>query len=164
MQRLCTVLIALLVLSAGPTHAVTGGDPAPAFVLPDAKNTKVELAALRGKVVYVDFWASWCVPCRESFPWMNEMQRKYGQQGLQIVAINVDVQRKEADQFLSKYPAGFTVLFDTEGNIAKSYAVKVMPSAYLIDKDGRISARHLGFRDAKKAEVETQIKQLLGVK
>lgn len=164
MQRLCTVLIALLALAAGPATAVTTGEPAPGFVLPDAKNTKVELAALRGKVVYVDFWASWCVPCRESFPWMSEMQRKYGAQGLQIVAINVDVQRKEADQFLSKYPAGFTVLFDTEGSIAKSYAVKVMPSAYLIDKDGRVSARHLGFRDAKKAEVETQIKQMLGVK
>ena len=83
------------------------GQPAPAFALPNAKGDTFVLERMRGKVVYVDFWASWCGPCRRSFPWMNEMQQKYGEQGLVIVGVNVDKKRSDADRFLAQLPATF---------------------------------------------------------
>ncbi len=92
--------------------AVALGEAAPAFALPNAAGQNVDLDKLRGSVVYVDFWASWCGPCKRSFPWMNEMTRKYGPKGLTIVAINVDKKREDAEKFLKVAPAEFTVVYD----------------------------------------------------
>ena len=83
--------------------AVGAGDPAPSFALPTAGGETIALEKLRGRVVYVDFWASWCGPCRRSFPWMNEMQQKYGARGFTIVGINVDKKRADAERFLQQY-------------------------------------------------------------
>ncbi|HEY4139189.1 MAG TPA: TlpA disulfide reductase family protein, partial [Casimicrobiaceae bacterium] len=95
--------------------ALEVGEQAPSFALPTAAGDTVRFEGLRGKAVYVDFWASWCGPCRQSFPWMNEMQRRDGSQGLSIVAINVDRKRDDATRFLSEVPADFTVLYDAPG-------------------------------------------------
>ena len=96
-------------LFIGAVSAKDVGKPAPAFDLPAAGAQKVRLADLKGRVVLVDFWASWCAPCKQSFPWMNEMQAKYGPKGLTIVGINVDKKREDADKFLTGTPAKFTV-------------------------------------------------------
>src|SRR5581483_7906899 len=85
--------------------AVAVGEAAPAFALPSAQGSTVALADLRGKVVYVDFWASWCGPCKRSFPWMNELAQRYGKDGLAIVAVNVDKKRSDAERFLATTPA-----------------------------------------------------------
>src|SRR5437899_7990668 len=100
------------------------GDAAPAFALPSAAGETVTLDQLHGKVVYVDFWASWCAPCRRSFPWMNAMKRLYGGKGLAIVAVNVDKKRADAERFLAETPAEFTVLYDAQGATPAAYAVK----------------------------------------
>src|SRR5512139_2100825 len=92
---LATAAIVAALLFAGRAGAVEPGAPAPALALPDAQGATVALDRLRGRVVYVDFWASWCAPCKRSFPWMNELQRRYGAQGLAIVAINVDKRRED---------------------------------------------------------------------
>ena len=134
--------------------------PAPDFELP-TKTGSVSLQSLRGQVVYVDFWASWCKPCRKSFPWMNALQGKYGDKGLQIVAVNVDSDPQQVTRFLEKYPADFVVAYDADGKVASQYQVKGMPSSYLIDKQGNIHAQHIGFREEDKASVESQIKRLL---
>src|SRR2546427_1432439 len=123
----CSALVSTLAAAVGV------GERAPPFALPTAAGDTVALAQLRGKVVYVDFWASWCGPCRRSFPWMNAMNRKYGAQGLAIVAINVDKKRADAERFLAQIPAEFTVVFDAPGAVPAAYAVKGMPSSYLID-------------------------------
>ncbi len=117
---------------------------APDFSL-DGRGAQVNLSALRGKYVYLDFWASWCAPCKKSFPWMGALQQRFGAAGLQVVAINVDTRRSDADQFLAAMPAAFTVAFDPTGATPKKYAIKGMPSSVLIDPAGKIIATHTGF-------------------
>jgi len=119
------------------------------------------LAPISGKVVWVDFWASWCVPCRRSFPWLNTMHRKYREQGLEIIAVNLDKERALADGFLAEVPAEFSLRFDPAGNLAKEFAVQSMPSSYLLAADGTVLASHFGFRTADAAEYERTIQEAL---
>jgi thiol-disulfide isomerase/thioredoxin len=159
-MRLPTLLLAAVLL-APIAHAAEPGEAAPAFSLPTAKGDAVALDKLRGKVVYVDFWASWCGPCRRSFPWMSEMQQKYGTRGLVVVGINVDKKRADADRFLAQTPAGFTVVYDEAGAAPSAYGVKSMPSSYLIDAQGKITFVERGFLDEHKAELEQRIAALV---
>jgi thiol-disulfide isomerase/thioredoxin len=114
----------------------------------------------RGKVVLLDFWASWCEPCRHSFPWLNEMQAKYGDR-LVVIGVNVDSERAEANRFLAQVPAHFQVIYDPAGELAARYDVMGMPSSYLFDTSGTLVDKHLGFRKALRAEREAQLRKLL---
>jgi len=142
------------------TFATAHAAPAPDFSLP-TKAGSVSLQTMRGQVVYLDFWASWCKPCRKSFPWMNAMHAKYRDKGLQIIAVNVDSDPEQVKRFLEKYPAEFVIAYDADGKVASQYQVEGMPSAYLIDRQGNIHASHIGFREEDQAAVESQINQLL---
>jgi len=148
-------------LGASPASALEKGATAPQFDL-QGLDGAVKLAKLQGKVVYVDFWASWCGPCRQSFPWMNEMQAKYGARGLQIVGVNVDANTADARQFLTSTPARFAIGFDPQGATPRSYGIKGMPSSVLIGPDGKVLLEHSGFRDADRAELESKIQSALG--
>lgn len=152
-------LLGLLVWQ-GTLQAAVPSRPAPALQV-HTDHGPLDLKQFRGKVVYLDFWASWCKPCRKSFPWMNALQDKYGARGLQIIAVNLDRDRKLVDRFLAAYPARFLIAYDPAGEAARRYQVKGMPSSYLIDADGRIVARHVGFRNKDKAVLEDRIKQLI---
>lgn len=154
-------LAIVLALCAASAQALEKGAPAPQFDL-QGLDGAVKLAKLQGKVVYVDFWASWCGPCRQSFPWMNEMQAKYGARGLQIVGVNVDANSADARQFLAATPARFTIGFDPQGATPRSYGIKGMPSSVLIGPDGKVLLEHSGFRDADRAELEAKIQSALG--
>lgn len=120
-----------------------------------------ELGALRGRVVYLDFWASWCVPCRQSFPWMNELQKRYADRGLTIIAVNLDHERGDADKFLKKLTPAFQVRFDPSGDWAQQFAVRGMPTSVLLDRSGKARFTHIGFRLSEAAGYEQQIQQLL---
>ena len=120
----------------------------------------LDLAQHRGKVVLVDFWASWCEPCRHSFPWLNEMQAKYGER-LVIIGVNVDRERADAKRFLSQVPAQFQLIYDPAGELATQYEVMGMPSSYVFDTSGKLVDKHIGFRKALRAEREAQLRQLL---
>jgi len=133
------------------------GKPAPAFDLPSTTTPNLRLADLKGRVVLVDFWASWCAPCKQSFPWMNDMQAKYGPKGLTIIGINVDKKREDADKFLVGTPAKFTVAFDTTGKVAQSYQPKGMPTSFLIGADGVVRNVHVGFRDSDRDDLELEL-------
>jgi thiol-disulfide isomerase/thioredoxin len=148
-------------LVSGAPRAAVVGAPAPAFALPDVAGQSVTLAGLRGQVVYIDFWASWCGPCRQSFPWMNAMAQKYGAQGLKVVAINVDKKRSDADRFLAQVPAQFTTVFDPAGAVPAAYDVKGMPSAYLVDATGNVVLVEEGFRSETADAMEARIRTLL---
>ena len=139
------------------SHALDAGAPAPGFALPLQDGKVYRLDAARGKVVYVDFWASWCGPCRRSFPWLNAMQAKYGAQGFEVVGVNLDQARADAEQFLAQTPARFRIAFDPAGTSAKEYAVKGMPSSVLVGADGRVVLTHAGFREDERAELEAKI-------
>lgn len=135
-------------------------EKAPDFTL-SGTTGKVHLSALKGRVVYVDFWASWCVPCRKSFPWMNEIQSRFGAKGLTVVAINIDKGEGAAEAFLKDYPPIFKVAFNPSGDVAESYGVWTMPSSYLIDKKGNLRFIHKGFFDEGKDTIVTEIQELL---
>ena len=141
--------IAILSLLAAATVSAGEGDEG------------LDLEQYRGKVVVVDFWASWCVPCRRSFPWMNAMQAKYADDGLAIVAINMDAESEEAATFLRDYPADFEILYDPTGDIAKQFGVIAMPSSYVFDREGNQVARHLGFKVRQQDEYETLLMETL---
>ena len=158
-----TVWLCAIALHAGAAAAGIG-ETAPAFALPTASGDTVALDKLRGRVVYVDFWASWCAPCRRSFPWMNEMQQKYGARGFTIVGINVDKRRADAERFLQQTPAAFTVVYDEAGASPAAFAVKGMPSSYLIDVQGKVVEAENGFHDERKAALEERIRSLLALR
>ncbi|MCP4492469.1 MAG: TlpA family protein disulfide reductase [Gammaproteobacteria bacterium] len=152
-----SLLVMLLLLFSFTLSAATD---VPNIKLPGLHG-EVELAKLSGKVVYLDFWASWCKPCIKSFPWMKTMKIRYQDQGLEIVAINLDKERKLAEAFLKDIEINFEVAFDSTGDTASLYKLRGMPSSFLIGRDGKLYATHVGFRDKDKPKVEAAIKQLL---
>ena len=128
-----------------------------------AADSALQLERYQGSVVLVDFWASWCVPCRRSFPWMNAMQAKYADAGLVILAVNLDQTPADAETFLAKYPAEFEIVYDPMGDLAREFGVEVMPSSFLVGRDGEITDRHAGFKVQKEPEYEAQIKTALNL-
>jgi cytochrome c biogenesis protein CcmG, thiol:disulfide interchange protein DsbE len=121
----------------------------------------LDLARYRGKVILVDFWASWCEPCRHSFPWLNAMQAKYADRGLVVIGVNVDRKRADADRFLQDVPTTFQIVYDPAGTLASQYDLPGMPVSYVIGRNGDVVARHIGFRSNLRAERETEVQQLL---
>ncbi|MCE1273905.1 MAG: TlpA family protein disulfide reductase [Chlorobiales bacterium] len=157
-----TTLILFLAMSAN-AFALGNGDKAPDFSLP-GKQGMVKLSDKAGSVIYLDFWASWCGPCRQSFPWMNQMQAKYKTKGLQVVTVNLDARTDDAMKFLAQNPADFTVAFDSKGQTPKVYGVKGMPTSFLISRNGKILMQHAGFRPDDRQELEKQIQAALDAK
>ena len=145
----------------GTALALTAGQQAPDFELHGQSAVPVKLSSLRGKVVYLDFWASWCGPCRQSFPWMNDMQAKFAARGFQVVAVNLDAKDADAQKFLSETSGKFQIAFDSKGVTPKLYGVKGMPTSYLIDREGRVVSEHAGFNLSKTGELEKQIEKAL---
>lgn len=131
------VLLLLWLLPSAPLRAA-------GFDLPTASGT-VSLDALRGKVVLVDFWASWCGPCRQSFPWLGTMAERYGAKGLVVVAIDLDKDRTLAERFLHELEPPFTVAFDPAGRAAEAFGVETMPSSFLVNRAGQVVYSHAGF-------------------
>jgi thiol-disulfide isomerase/thioredoxin len=118
--------------------------------------------SLKDKVVMVDFWASWCGPCAESFPAMDELQKKYGPQGLVIIAVNVDEKKADMEAFLKKRKISFTVVRDATQKLVEQTGIPTMPSSFLMDADGKVMFVHTGFRGSEtKKKYEQEIESLL---
>jgi thiol-disulfide isomerase/thioredoxin len=124
-------------------------------------DTPLDLHEFRGRVVYLDFWASWCGPCRQSFPWMQTMKSTYEDQGLTVIAVNLDANRAEADKFLNRFRPTFEVRFDPRGDLAELYKVQGMPSSVVIDRHGVVRFTHVGFRPVDGPAYEAQVRELL---
>jgi thiol-disulfide isomerase/thioredoxin len=133
-------------------------------VSPIGETKTVDLSQYKGKVLYVDFWASWCGPCVKSFPFLNEMHGQLKDQGLQVIGINLDENADDAKAFLAKIPASFTVVADASKQCAKDFEVKAMPSSYIIDRKGVIHHVHLGFRPGEADEIREIVGKLLSNK
>lgn len=118
---------------------------------------KTSMASFQGKVLYVDFWASWCIPCKKSFPFMNDISKTYPNDKFQVIAINMDETKADAEKFLQNYPANFTVFTNPDNKLAKTLQLPGLPMAYIVNAQGEIVARHAGFNENKKAK---KIKQL----
>lgn len=150
----------LLISSANLISASISKAPALSF---RTDSGSISIKQLQGKVVYLDFWASWCIPCRKSFPWMNSMHSRYHDKGLVILAVNLDKKSELVEKFLRKYPANFKIAYDPKGESAKKYQVLGMPSSYLIDRQGNIVEKHVGFRDKQTAVFEKSIQDALNI-
>jgi len=133
-----------------------------AFHAPATAEPALDLKQYEGQVVLLDFWASWCVPCRRSFPWMNEMQDKYSEAGLVVIAVNLDNNAIDAAVFLEKYSPHFQIAYDTDRIAAREFGVQAMPSSFLIGRDGGVIDSHLGFKVQKQGEYEVAIVAALG--
>jgi len=125
-------------------------------------STALDLAQYRGKVVLLDFWASWCAPCLESFPWMQQIQQKYSGRGLVVIAVNVDHEPSLAARVLQSRDASFPVIFDPDGQLAQRFHVNNMPSSFYIDRAGNIRYTHPGFRNSDRADAERELAALVG--
>lgn len=121
----------------------------------------LDLSAYRGKVVYVDFWASWCGPCKQSFPWLDNLAREYASRDFVVIGINVDKDRGLADRFLNDFHAEFPIVYDPAGELATAYKVAGMPSGILIDRAGHVRFQHAGFSEKQKGLYEEQLQSLL---
>jgi len=122
----------------------------------------LDLSKYKGaQAVYLDFWASWCVPCRESFPWLNKINSQYSDQGLKVIGVNLDAEIGDAKKFLESYPAMFDVVYDPEGELATRFNLQGMPSAVLIGRNGKVFSQHIGFSGGRSEHYEDAIRKLL---
>jgi peroxiredoxin len=154
----------LLILYMGLTENVpaeTVQDAAPDFTLKSQKNGNLKLSELRGKVILINFWASWCGPCRQEMPVLDELYRHYRSLDFTILGVNVEQNSDDAESLLKDVPVSFPILFDTENKISKLYGVKGMPSTVLVDRDGKIRYVHMGYQPGVEAEYQTQIRALI---
>lgn len=150
--RIRSILLTLLLTFSATTMAE------------ETDSAALDLSQYQGDVVVLDFWASWCGPCRRSFPWLNEMHTKYQQDGLVVIGVNLDARQEDAAEFLEDYPAAFKIHFDTDATLAFQYGIQAMPSSVVIGRDGEIRASHSGFKVKQQDEYEAILVDALGEK
>ena len=162
-QRLKITCLLGFTLSFSSLFALEEGDTIPNFdlaaIYEDQPN--ISLSNLEGKTLYIDFWASWCAPCITSLPEYNELYKKYNQDGLEVIAINVDNPIEDGLDFLLDTPLDFLIPQDPEGDAAELFGVIGMPSSYLISPDGNVELVHMGFRNGDIDLIEEEIKKVL---
>ena len=162
MNQRIIILLCLALCSIQTLTAAEQGDAMPDCTLSAAgSDTRYNLKSLQGKVLYVDFWASWCGPCAKSFPFLNNLDHEFKERGLQIIGINLDEKSNDAQDFLAQYPANFKIATDGNQQCAQDFSVKAMPSSYLIDRKGHIRHIHLGFKAGEAEQLTALIEQLL---
>lgn len=158
----CVLSAAVLGLNAIPPARAEEPRPVPACQLKGMDNNEsFDLQRYRGKVLYVDFWASWCGPCVKSFPFLNLLDRDYRERGLEVLGINLDENIEDASVFLARHPAEFPIAVDPDKNCPRGFGVQGMPTSYLIDRQGTIRLVHLGFRPDDARQLRAHIEQLL---
>jgi len=156
------VFVALAASYSITVIAADNGRPAPSCQLTSLdKSRHFDLQQFKGKVVYVDFWASWCGPCAKSFPFMNTLHKDLESKGLQVLAINLDENTEDAQNFLTKLSPNFPIVLDAAQQCAQDFEVKAMPTSFLIDRNGVIRETHLGFRPGEAEEFRVSVERLL---
>ena len=157
-------LLALAVLAAGAASAgaaITPSAGAPDFTLPSLGGPNLRLQEQRGRVVMVNFWATWCGPCRVEMPHLARLYDRYRGSGFVLLAVNIDEDPRKAASLASQLGMKFPVLLDTEKKVSRLYDLSTMPSTVLIDRDGRVRYVHRGYRDGYEDTYDKQIRELL---
>lgn len=142
-------------VSAAPTAG------APDFTLPSLDGPNLRLNEQRGQVVMINFWATWCGPCREEMPHLARLYDKYQKSGFTVFAVNIDEEPQKAAKLAKQLGMRFPVLLDTEKKVSRLYDLSAMPSTVLIDRDGRVRYQHRGYRNGYEVTYDQQIRELL---
>jgi peroxiredoxin len=149
-----------LIFSAS-THAEMKEGPAPDFTLKSDSGTNLRLSEYRGEVVMINFWASWCGPCRQEMPLLDELYDQYSPMGFTILGVNVEEDSSKATELLEQIPVSFPVLFDTKSTVSKLYDVVAMPSTVLVDRDGNVRYLHHGYKPGYEEAYQQQVRELI---
>ena len=134
---------------------------APTFTLPSRSGDNVSLEQLKGQVVMLNFWASWCGPCRQEMPLLDQMHKRYSALGFTLLGVNVEANTKDAEKWLADTPVSFPVLFDKDSKVSELYEVSAMPSTVFIDRKGNVRYLHRGYKPGDESEYLNQIRALL---
>lgn len=160
MRRFFSVLISAVVL-AFPVVAGELAGPAPDFTLQSRAGAQVSLSDLRGEVVMINFWATWCGPCRAEMPHLEALHQRYSDLGFTLLGVNVEEDSRLSDQFLAETPVSFDILFDPSNGVSELYDVIAMPSTVLVDRQGNMRFIHHGYKEGYENEYQTQVRALL---
>jgi len=155
--------IALAAMFASAALAASSSGPAPGFQLSGRGGKNIDLAQFKGQVVMINFWATWCVPCRQEMPLLEDIYKKYKPMGFTMLAVNVEPDSKEAEAWLAKLskPVTFPVAFDVDSKVSKLYKVETMPSTVIVDRKGNVRALHRGYKAGDENFYLTQIRTML---
>lgn len=157
------ILLTLIIgqISSISTHASSIGDNAPLFSLRDISGRTWPLEDLNGKVVFINFWATWCTPCRKELPMLNDLQKK--RKDVVVLAVNIDKKRSNVESFLKRYPLDIPVLLDPDGRVVANYGARAMPASFILDRDSRVRFIHFGFDEDKDPGLwEKEINEISG--
>jgi peroxiredoxin len=153
-------IIAALALAL-PAVAVTSSAPAPDFTLRSSDGRQLSMAQYRGQVVMINFWASWCGPCRQEMPLLDSIHKKYGKLGFTLIGVNVEPDSAAADAWLKKTPVSFPILYDSDSKVSKLYGVQGMPSTVFIDRKGKVRMIHRGYKPGDENQYLDQVRLLV---
>ncbi|MFZ5756442.1 MAG: TlpA family protein disulfide reductase [Pseudomonadota bacterium] len=163
MHKLLSLALCVLLAVSGTVHAAADatGKPAPDFTLKSTSGKNVRLAEQRGDVVMINFWATWCGPCRQEMPLLEKLHGKYKDLGFTLLGINVEADDSGMAKYLKDVPVSFPILRDGENRIARLYGVDGMPSTVIVDRGGKVRFVHRGYKPGYEQKYEQQIKQLV---
>ena len=156
-------LLGMLLSLFAVSHAgaATNAGAAPDFTLKSRDGSNIKLSELRGQVVMVNFWASWCGPCRQEMPLLEQLYQRYQPMGFTLLGVNVEEDSSAADKVLKDIPVSFPILYDNKNSVSESYQVRAMPSTFLIDRDGNVRYLHKGYQPGYEEEYQQQIRELV---
>ena len=160
-RRVCALMMLLMAVAAIVSASAAAGTPAPNVEMRTAKGPRVRLSDFRGKVVVMEIWASWCPDCKVSFPAADRLYREFKDKGVEVIAVNVDEQRKDAEAFLKAHPHTLRVMFDPRAKIPEAFGTHGMPTSYIIDPRGMIRYTHEGYDTSTDAAYRREIMTLL---
>lgn len=160
-RALITQCSAALMLVLACETANADRVPAPDFTLKSRSGENIRLSELRGQVVMVNFWASWCGPCRQEMPLLDDLYEQYQDYGFELLGVNVDENTADAEALLARIPVSFPILFDPQGSLSKAWAVDAMPSTVLIDRDGMVRYLHRGYRSGEEKIYAEKLRALV---
>ncbi|UCE90150.1 MAG: TlpA family protein disulfide reductase [Pseudomonadota bacterium] len=164
LRKVSTTLIAAAAVALFITQsavAIKADMMAPDFTLKSASGKNLRLNDYRGQVVMVNFWATWCAPCRKELPHLNKLYQKYQDQGFTLLGVNIDSESAEAKRMAKELKIAFPVLFDTKQETSKLYKLKAMPSTVLVDRSGKVISYHLGYKPGYERKYEKEVQALL---
>ena len=159
--RLAVRAVALLAVTLPAFGGLATSGPAPQFQLAARGGKTIDLAQYKGQVVMINFWATWCGPCRQEMPLLESIYKKYNKMGFTLIGVNVEPDTKPVESFLKETPVSFPIAFDTKSEVSKMYEVSGMPSTVIVDRKGKVSVIHHGYKPGDENVYQDAIRKLV---